>query len=107
MNYKILFTDTAKSDLRQIALYIADQSKDKNIAIRFVNELREKTKILETFPESGAFPKDYILRSADYRFLVHKEYMIFYRFDKEEKTSYVLAIFNSKRDYMRVMKQFI
>ena len=46
MSFKIKFTDTAKEDLRNIAIYIAEQSKDKKIAIDFVNELREKTKIL-------------------------------------------------------------
>ena len=48
MTYKVIFTDTAKEDLRSIATYIAEQSKDKAIAIRLVNELREKTKQLES-----------------------------------------------------------
>lgn len=42
MNCRVIFTDTAEADLRDIAFYIAKQSKDKNIAIRFVNKLREK-----------------------------------------------------------------
>ena len=44
MNCRVIFTDTAEADLRDIAFYIAKQSKDKNIAIRFVNKLREKCK---------------------------------------------------------------
>ena len=48
MNCKVVFTDTAKSDLRDIAVYLADLSKDKNLAIRFVRELQEQTKILFT-----------------------------------------------------------
>ena len=35
MSFKIKFTDTAKEDLRNIATYIAEQSKDKKIAISF------------------------------------------------------------------------
>ena len=54
MNCNIVFTDTAKSDLRDIAVYLADLSKDKNLATAFVRELQEKTRILEQFPESGA-----------------------------------------------------
>ena len=49
MSYTIRFTDTAKDDLKNIAVYIAEQSKDKSIAVNFVNELREKTKILASF----------------------------------------------------------
>ena len=41
MNCRVIFTDTAEVDLRDIAFYIAKQSMDKNIAIRFVNKLRE------------------------------------------------------------------
>lgn len=36
MKYTIEFTDTAKSDLRDIAVYIAEESKNKEIAKRFV-----------------------------------------------------------------------
>lgn len=36
MNTKIVITDIAKSDFRDIALYLAELSKDKSLAIRFV-----------------------------------------------------------------------
>ena len=107
MSFKVKFTDTAKEDLRSIATYIAEQAKDKNIAISFVNELRERTKILEEFPESGAIPDDRIMKNSDYRFLVHKEYLIFYHYISKNNTSYILSIFNAKRDYSRVMRKFI
>ena len=107
MNCRIVFTDTAKSDLRDIAVYLADISKDKNLAIRFVKELQERTKILEQFPESGAIPRDRVLKSTGYRFLVHKDYLLFYLYEREENNVYVMAIFNGKRDYMRVMKKFL
>lgn len=107
MNCRIVFTDTAKSDLRDIAVYLADISKDKNLAIRFVKELQEKTKLLEQFPESGAIPKDRVLKSNGYRFLVHKDHLLFYFYEKEENTAYIMAVFNGKRDYTRVMKKFL
>ncbi len=107
MNCQVKFTATAKEDLRGIAYYIAEQSKDKEIAACFVKQLQEKCKILEEFPESGAIPKDRVMMSAGYRFLVHKEYLIFYNYEKAENTAYILAVFNAKRDYMRVMKKFL
>ena len=107
MNFRVLFTDTAKQDLREIAIYIAEQSKEKETAKRFVNELREKTKVLETFPESGAVPNDRVLKIQGYRFLVHKDYLIFYHYNEQKKTSYILSIFHAKRDYVRVMRKFI
>lgn len=107
MKCSVKFTDTANADLRDIALYIAERSKDKQPAICFVKALREKCMILETAPESGVLPKDRVLVSSGYRFLVHDEYLIFYYYIKEENTAYITAVFNAKRDYMRVMKKFI
>ena len=107
MNFKVKFTATAKEDMRNIAIYIAEASGEKSVAVNFVNELRQKTKILEDFPESGSLPRDRVLLSAGYRFLVHKEYLIFYHYEAKEEISYILAIFNAKRDYTRVMRRFI
>ena len=100
MNFRVRYTDTAKQDLREIAIYIAEQSKEKETAKRFVN-------VLETFPESGAVPNDRVLKIQGYRFLVHKDYLIFYHYNKQEKTSYILSVFHAKRDYVRVMRKFI
>ena len=107
MKCQIVFTDTAKSDLRDIAVYLADLSKDKNLAIRFVKGLQEETKILEMFPESGSIPKDRVLKSNGYCFLVHKDYLIFYLYNKEERKVYILSVFNGRRDYVRAMKKFL
>ena len=107
MSYTVRLTDTAKQDLREIAFRIAEPSKDIEIAKRLAGELREVCKKLDTFPNAGAIPKDRVIRSAGYRFTVHKEYLIFYLVDEEEKQVNVMAIFNAKRDYMRVMKKYI
>ncbi len=107
MSCKIRFTDTAKEDLRKIAVYIAEQTKDKSVAVRFVNALRDRTKILEQFPESGSSPDDRVLKSMGYRFLVHGDYLIFYRYEPQHKTSYILAVFHSGRDYTRLMRRFL
>lgn len=107
MSCQIIFTDTAKSDLHEIAFYIAEHAKDRNTAIRFVKELQNEAKILETYPESGAIPRDRILKSSGYRFLSHKDYLLFYLYEKLENKVYIMAVFNGKRDYMRVMKKFL
>ncbi len=107
MSAEIRFTETAKEDLRSIAYCIEEQSKDKETAVRFVKALQERCRALALFPESGAIPKDRILKSQGYRFLVHQDYLIFYVYDAKEKTVYILAVLNAKQDYMRVMKRFV
>lgn len=107
MSCQVLFTDTANADLRDIAYYIADAEKDRNVAIRFVKRLQERTRILEQFPESGAIPKDRVLRSNGYRSLTYKDYLLFYQHQENENIAYIVAIFNGKRDYMRIMKKYM
>lgn len=107
MSYQVRITETAKQDLREIAFYIAERSMDNEIAKRFVMELREQCNRLVEFPQGGAILKDRILRSFDFRYIVHKDYLIFYSIDEAQKIVNVLAIFNSKKDYLRVMRKFI
>lgn len=107
MSYQVRITDTAKDDLRQIAFYIAQRAAEAEPARRFVEELREQCMRLADFPQSGALPKDRVLRSLDYRYITHKDYLIFYTINEAQKTVHVLAIFNAKKDYLRVMRGLI
>ena len=100
-------TDTAKSDLREIAFGIYELSGDSDTAVHFVTELQEKCTILKTQPESGAVPKDYVLKAMGYRFLVHKHYLVFYLTDPSEHKVYIHAFFNEKLDYFRFMRKRI
>lgn len=107
MNCQIQMTARAKEDLPSIAFYIFEQSKDKNIAVQFVKALQEECNLLRQFPESGSIPRDRVLMSMGYRYLVYKDYLVFYLYKKEENTAYIMAVFNGKRDYVKVMKKLI
>ena len=100
-------TDTAKNDLREIALGIYELSKGPDIAVNFVTELQTKCDILETMPESGAVPKDYVLKAMGYRYLVYKHYLVFYLTDSSDHNVYIHAFFNEKPDYFRYMRKRI
>ncbi len=107
MSWQVIMTDTAKSDLREIALWIYEQSGDADPAVSFVSALREKCRLLETQPESGAIPKDYVLKSLGYRYLTYKHYLVFYLIEPSNKKVYIHAFFNEKMDYFRVMRNRI
>ena len=104
MSWQVIMTNTTKSDLREIALGIYELSKDRDTAVNFVTELQAKCEILETMPESGAVPKDHVLKAMGYRFLVHKHYLVFYLTDPAGCTVYIHAVFNEKLDYFRYMR---
>lgn len=99
----MLLTDTTNGDLLDKTFYVLEQSKEKEVALKFAAELREQCAALSSFPERGAYPKDRVLKSAGYRYLMHKEYLFFYRVLGE--SVYIEGIFNAKKDYMRVLKR--
>ena len=70
MSYQVRLTETAKQGLREITFPIAERSVDSEIARQFVSELREQCAQLMDHPQSGAIPKDRILRILDFRYLV-------------------------------------
>ena len=107
MKYTIDITDTAYGHLRDIAIYIAEQSKSKEIAKKFVGELEADCYKLDEMPNQGANPQDRLLVSMGYKFLVHGDYLIFYTVEEANKTVYVQAIFNAKNDYSRFMRKLI
>ena len=107
MNYVIEITETAKSDLRKIALFITEETKNPDIALRFISELRQTCERLKELPNSGTNPKDRILLSLGYKYLIHKDYLIFYNIHVDVKKIYIDAFFNGKMDYVKVFMKRI
>lgn len=107
MKHQVFMTDTAKRDLREIALYLYDQSRDAETAAAFVTELQEQCLTLESFPERGTVPKDYVLKALGYRYLAYKHYLIFYMTDVHARSVSIHAFFNEKADYFRYMRKRI
>ncbi|MCQ2429363.1 MAG: type II toxin-antitoxin system RelE/ParE family toxin [Clostridia bacterium] len=105
MNYQVKLTETAVNDLLDILFSGAELSGSRDIARKFVEELRENVISLSTFPERGAVPHDRVLTAQEYRFLVHKEYLILYTVDKDAAVVYVQAILNGMRDYPKILRK--
>lgn len=104
MTYSLLFTDTATQHYIQIGQYVAEKAQNVDVALHFIAELRSSLDILKTFPEAGPVPRDRFLAASGYRYLIHNDYLTFYKFDKPTNTITIHAVFNAKRDYKRFMK---
>jgi toxin ParE1/3/4 len=104
MNYELKMTETAKRNYEEIALYIYEQSKSVEVAVRYVRKLQADVSRLKEFPQIGSFPRDELLLADGYRYLVFDDYLTFYKIDETKKTVYIYAVFNSKEDYSRVLK---
>ena len=109
LNYEIQSYHYRNSKEGSARYLILDRISIKEYRYRkkFINELREAIRKLSIFSRSGSIPEDSIIKSSGFRFIVHKNYLIFYSIEESEKTVRIMAVFNSRQDYMRVITKFI
>lgn len=79
MKYSIIYTNRAKSDLTDIALYIAKDNIDK--AIAYTAELKERISRLSDTPLIGVYPKKYTIADKEIRGLILDNYVALYKFE--------------------------
>ncbi len=103
MKRKILRTDKAEEQLREIIFYIADDSGDINIALGYLDKIETAINRLQEFPESGSAPKYSILKKQGYRVLIVERHLIFYKINETEKLVIIYAIVDGRREYRNLI----
>ncbi len=99
MKYKIIRTDKADEQLREIIFYIADDSGSIDIALNYLEKVEDAISSLEEFPMSGSVPKYSILRKQGYRVLIVEKHLVFYKINESEKIVTIYAIVDGRREY--------
>lgn len=107
MIYEVIITNTANLDLQNITYNVLNVSKSIDVTLNFIKELKSSLERLSTFPYSGALTKDRFLLSQNYRYVIYKDYLSFYKIDESNKKVYIETIFNSKLDYTRILKNIL
>jgi len=93
--YKVLWTDSARTDLEGIVDFIAEE--DQRSALRVLERLEKRARALRRFPKRGRVVPE--MRTLDvflYRELIERPWRMIYRFDDEH--IYVLAVLDSRRE---------
>jgi toxin ParE1/3/4 len=103
MKFKILRTDKAEEQLREIIFYIADDSGDINIALTYLDKIESAIKRLQEFPESGSIPRYSILKKQGYRVVIAERHLVFYKIYDKEKTIIIYAIVDGRREYRNLI----
>ena len=101
--YKILRTDKAEDQLRDIIYYIADESGDIDVALKYLDKLQEAINQLEEFPNSGSIPRYSILKKQGYRVLIVGNHLVFYKVDEKNKLIVIYAIVDGRREYRNLI----
>lgn len=97
----IVFSPKALADLDEIWEYISVDLMNPVAAENTVNGILDKIDILKSQPEIGSplyFDPDLV---TDYRYLIYKNYLAFYRYDNEK--IFIDRIIYSKRNYMKIL----
>ena len=103
MKYKIVRTDKADEQLREIIFYIADDSGSTDIALNYLDKIETAIRRLEEFPMSGSNPKYSILRKQGYKVLIVERHLIFYKVNESKKIVTIYAVVDGRREYKNLI----
>ncbi|MEN6314057.1 MAG: type II toxin-antitoxin system RelE/ParE family toxin [Clostridiaceae bacterium] len=103
MKYKILRTDKAEDQLREIVFYIAGDSGNIDIAIGYLDKIEAAISRLQEFPESGSVPRYSILKKQGYRVLIVERHLVFYKINEADKLVIIYAIVDGRREYRNLI----
>ena len=83
--YEIKLSIKAKDDLKSIVLYIKNNLNEPSIANKYAKIIREEIQTLEYSPQKFAIIDDSSVKDLNFRKLIIKNYIDFYRVNEESK----------------------
>lgn len=98
MKYKILRTDKAEDQLRDIMHYIAEDA-GVDAALRYLDKMEAAINRLHEFPSSGSMPRHYILKKQGYRVIIVEKHLVFYKISEEDRTVIIYVTVDGRREY--------
>jgi|SRR5690625_463462 len=101
--YKIMRTDKAEDQLRDIIYYIADDSGSVETALKFLDKIEKSINRLKEFPNSGSVPRYSILKKQGFRVLIVENHLLFYKVNEENKIVIIYAIVDARREYQNLI----
>ncbi len=103
MQYKIIRTDKADEQLREIIFYIADDSSSVDIALNYLDKIEKAINCLSDLPLSGSTPRYSILRKQGYRVLIVERHLVFYKVNDEKREVTIYAVVDGRREYRNLI----
>ena len=101
MDFKVVWTDSAIADLKEICTHISHDNREA--AERVGRGILDHVRILATFPFIGPpFPRR---SSGVIREIVHGNYRIFYEVNGRSKVVHVLRVWHGARGEPESIKQ--
>lgn len=105
MEYNVLFTNTARDDLKGIHEYISFDLLAPEAAANTTRGILAAAKALSSMPMRNPVYRDEPWKSLEVRFTTFKNYMIFYKVDDEKLTVTVSRIMYGGRDITKQLSE--
>ena len=103
MKYKIIRTDKADEQLREIIFYIAEDSGSIDIALNYLDKIEKAINSLEEFPMSGSIPRYSILKKQGFRVLIEERHLVFYKINEDKKKVVIYTVVDGRREYRNLI----
>ena len=107
MSMNIVYTHTARQDLREIYEYIAFSLLASDTARSLTDRIMAEIRTLETFPERNPLYRDEPWHSQGVRVLPVKNYLVFYTVNNDTETVSVARILYGGRDISRQLEETV
>lgn len=102
MNYSIIRTDVADSQIKSIILYIADKFGN-DIALQKLDNLEKSILALADNPDIGVVPKYPVLKRQGYKVLILDKNLVFYKVNEIHKEVIIYAVVDQRQDYLSII----
>ena len=99
--YKLHYSADSRNDLSQIKEHISVEYDNPTAATRMVEYIVKRIRGLKHFPEMGALLSSIVDIDTNYRYLVCKKYLVFYRIDGNDV--FIIRVLYGGRDYTSIL----
>jgi len=94
--FRLHYSPESRNDLAEIKEYISEEHDNPSAAGRMIEYIVKRIRGLGQFPEMGAMLSSVVEIDSNYRFLVCKKYLVFYRV--EENNVFISRVLHGSRD---------
>ena len=99
--YKVIYFPIAIDDVNNILNYISIDNPPA--AIELINKIDYIISSLSQFPNKGVTPRDFHLKSKNYRMLIVDSYIVFYIVNDILSNIEIMRVLSSKQNYLSLL----
>ena len=106
MKYSVNITDIAEEDILSKVKYISNILKNPVAANNLLDEIERYEEILENTPNIFSYVSDNNLAKKGLKFIVIKNFLMFYTVNENDKSVTVIRFLYGRRDWKNLLQKY-